>query len=110
MALAPLSLDHVALWVEDRDRIAAFVTTHLGMHEIERTDAFTLVGSDARRFKLTLFAAEGPRDPGRLDHVALRVSDLDAAEKALPPELQVDPSEPGSGAFAVAEPLPPPPF
>ena len=33
--------------------------THLGMHVIERTDDFTLVGADARRFKLTLFAAEG---------------------------------------------------
>ena len=31
---------------------------------IERTDAFTLVGSDARRGKLTLFAEEGPRERG----------------------------------------------
>ena len=36
------------------------------MHVIERTDAFTLVGADARRGKLTLFDAEGPRDPGAL--------------------------------------------
>ena len=49
------------------------------MHVIERTDAFTLVGADARRGKLTLFAAEGPRDPGALERVVLRVSDLDAA-------------------------------
>jgi catechol 2,3-dioxygenase-like lactoylglutathione lyase family enzyme len=83
VALSPLSLDHVALWVADRDRIAEFATTRLGMHEIERTDAFTLVGSDARRFKLTLFAAEGPREPGPLRHVALRVSDLAEAEAAL---------------------------
>lgn len=82
MALSPLRLDHVALWVEDRDRIAAFATDRLGMHEIERTDAFTLVGSDALRFKLTLFAADGPREPGPLQHVALRVSDLARAEAA----------------------------
>jgi catechol 2,3-dioxygenase-like lactoylglutathione lyase family enzyme len=83
MALSPLRLDHVALWVEDRDRIAAFASERLGMHEIERTDAFTLVGSDARRFKLTLFAAEGPREPAPLQHVALRVSDRDRGEAVL---------------------------
>jgi catechol 2,3-dioxygenase-like lactoylglutathione lyase family enzyme len=83
MALSPLRLDHVALWVADRDRIAAFAIERLGMHEIERTDSFTLVGADARRFKLTLFTAEGPREPGPLLHVALRVSDLSTAEAAL---------------------------
>jgi catechol 2,3-dioxygenase-like lactoylglutathione lyase family enzyme len=80
----PTSLDHVALWVADRDRIADFATAHLGMHVIERTEHFTLVGSDARRGKLTLFAAEGPRERGALAHVALRVSDLAAARAALP--------------------------
>ena len=69
------ALDHVALWVADRDRLADLVTGRLGMHVVERTDAFTLVGSDARRGKLTLFAAEGPRGRGALKHVALRVSD-----------------------------------
>jgi catechol 2,3-dioxygenase-like lactoylglutathione lyase family enzyme len=78
------SLDHVALWVADRDPIAEFATGHLGMHVIERTDRFTLVGSHARRGKLTLFAAEGPRQQGALKHVALRVSDLAAARAALP--------------------------
>jgi catechol 2,3-dioxygenase-like lactoylglutathione lyase family enzyme len=81
----PTSLDHVALWVADRDRIADFATAHLGMHVIERTDRFTLVGSDARRGKLTLFAEEGPREQGALAQVALRVSDLEAARSALPP-------------------------
>src|SRR4051794_33371933 len=49
------------------------------MHVIERTDTFTLVGADARRGKLTLFDAEGPRHPGPLVHVALRVPSLDDA-------------------------------
>jgi catechol 2,3-dioxygenase-like lactoylglutathione lyase family enzyme len=75
----PTSLDHVALWVADRDHIAEFAAAHLGMHVIERTDRFTLVGSDARRGKLTLFDAEGPRQAGALQHVALRVRDLDKA-------------------------------
>jgi catechol 2,3-dioxygenase-like lactoylglutathione lyase family enzyme len=86
----PKTLDHVAFWLEDRDRIADFVTNHLGMHVIERTDAFTLVGSDARKGKLTLFAAEGQRERGALEHVALRVNGLDAALRELPDDVNVD--------------------
>jgi catechol 2,3-dioxygenase-like lactoylglutathione lyase family enzyme len=75
-------LDHVALWTDERDAIADFVCEHAGMHVIERTDKFTLVGADARKGKLTLFEAEGPRDPGTLGNVGLRVrgsaSELDA--------------------------------
>ena len=86
----PTKLDHVAYWVADRDPVAGFVTAHLGMHVIDRTDAFTLLGSDARRGKLTLFAADGPRERGALQHVALRVSSLDDALAALPESLAVD--------------------
>ena len=75
----PLKLDHVAYWLADRDGVADVVTERLGMHVIDRTDAFTLVGADARRGKLTLFAAEGPRERGALKHVALRVSSLEEA-------------------------------
>jgi catechol 2,3-dioxygenase-like lactoylglutathione lyase family enzyme len=71
--VSPRTLDHVALWVSERDTIAEACIRELGMHEIERTDAFTLVGADARRGKLTLFEAEGPREPGALEHVAFRV-------------------------------------
>src|SRR5579872_636148 len=46
------------------------------MHVIERTDAFTLVGADARKGKLTLFAAEGPRERGALKHVGWRVPEI----------------------------------
>ena len=79
------TLDHVALWVGDRDSLADFLTAHAGMHVIDRTEKFTLVGSDARRGKLTLFAAEGPRDAGVLAGVGLRVLDLEEALAALPP-------------------------
>ena len=81
--MTPETLDHVALWVADRDAIADFATNKVGMHVVDRTDAFTLVGSDARRGKLTLFAAEGPREPGALKHIALRVSSLERAEQEL---------------------------
>jgi catechol 2,3-dioxygenase-like lactoylglutathione lyase family enzyme len=78
--MQPKTLDHVALWVADRDPIAEFVTEHLGMHVIDRTDKFTLLGADARRGKLTLFDAEGPRERGALKHIALRVADGEEAE------------------------------
>jgi catechol 2,3-dioxygenase-like lactoylglutathione lyase family enzyme len=99
----PLTLDHVALWVADREPIADFVTAHVGMHVIEQTDRFTLVGSDARRGKLTLFDAEGPRERGALKHVALRVSDLRAAIAELPENLPVDQPLDGEAYFDVAE-------
>src|SRR3954454_15067479 len=83
--MEPKTLDHVAFWVADRDPIAAFCEHHLGMHVIDRQDRFTLLGSDARRGKLTLFDADSPREPGAFAHVALRVSDLAAARAALPP-------------------------
>jgi catechol 2,3-dioxygenase-like lactoylglutathione lyase family enzyme len=92
------TLDHVALWVADRDAIADFVTRHLGMHVIERTDNFTLVGADARRGKLTLFAAEGDREPGVLARIGLRVFDLNEALAELPPSLPVERQD-GVAAF-----------
>ena len=88
-AIAPTSLDHVALWVADRDAIADLVCDHLGMHVIERTERFTLVGADAREGKLTLFTAEGPRERGALSAIVLRVPSLEDALAALPPELRV---------------------
>ena len=101
--MRPLTLDHVALWVADREPIADFVTAHVGMHVIEQTDRFTLVGSDARRGKLTLFDAEGPREQGALKHVALRVSDLRAAIAELPENLPVDQPRDGEAYFDVSE-------
>ena len=71
--VSPRTLDHVALWVSERDAIAEACIRELGMHEIERTDAFTLVGADARRGKLTLFEAEGPRESGVLEYIAFRM-------------------------------------
>jgi catechol 2,3-dioxygenase-like lactoylglutathione lyase family enzyme len=88
--MRPRSLDHVALWTASRHRHSELLCEHLGMHEIERTDSFTLVGVDARQGKLTLFDADGPRDPGALARVVLRVGDLAAAVSRLPGERVVD--------------------
>lgn len=77
------SFDHVALWTDERAALAGFLLDRTGAHEIERTDDFTLIGADARRGKLTLFDADGPRDPGVLERVVLRVNDLEAATRRL---------------------------
>ncbi len=79
----PTSLDHVALWVTERDAIADLATARLGMHVIERTDRFTLIGADARRGKLTLFEADGPRERGALERIGLRVSAVPAGERTF---------------------------
>jgi catechol 2,3-dioxygenase-like lactoylglutathione lyase family enzyme len=96
-------LDHVALWVADREPLAAFLCEHLGMHVIERTDRFTLVGPDARAGKLTLFAAEGPRERGALERVVLRVRDLDGALAALPDGSAVERPEGRTALFEAPE-------
>ena len=86
----PTAFDHVALWVSQRDAISRFACEHLGMHEIDNTDTFTLVGADARRGKLTLFDADGPRERGALQRIVLRVSNLDDALAKLPGDLPVE--------------------
>lgn len=101
--MRPELLDHVALWVGDRDTLADFLVDRLGMHVMERTDAFTLVGGDARRGKLTLFAAEGERSAGVLARIGLRVFDLDEALAELPPDLAVERPGPGRAVFTAPE-------
>lgn len=81
--MRPLTLDHVALWVAGRERMAETAIARLGLRVIEQTDRFTLLGADARRGKLTLFDAEGPREQGALDRIGLRVSSLDGRDPAV---------------------------
>jgi catechol 2,3-dioxygenase-like lactoylglutathione lyase family enzyme len=95
LEIRPSSLDHVALWVDERQPMAAFLCDHLGMHVIEETDTFTLVGVDAKLGKLTLFDAEGPRERGSIEHIALRVGDLSAAVAGLPESAAVRPPDDG---------------
>jgi catechol 2,3-dioxygenase-like lactoylglutathione lyase family enzyme len=99
----PKTLDHVAYWLADRDAIAEFAVGHLGLHVIERTDGFTLIGADARRGKLTLFAAEGPRERGMLEHVALRVQNLGAALAALPAGYPIEHRRAGEAYFEIGQ-------
>jgi catechol 2,3-dioxygenase-like lactoylglutathione lyase family enzyme len=79
------TLDHVALWVDERDALAETLSAEFGMHVIDRTDAFTLIGGDARLGKLTLFEAEGPREPGVLGEIGIAVPGAQEAESVRGP-------------------------
>jgi catechol 2,3-dioxygenase-like lactoylglutathione lyase family enzyme len=79
----PRTLDHVALWVADRRLMTEVAVERLGVRVIEQTDRFTLLGADARRGKLTLFDAEGPRQRGPLARIGLRVSSLDGRDATV---------------------------
>ena len=82
--MKPKSLDHVALWAADRRRLAARAIELLGVRAIEETDRFTLLGgADARRGKLTIFDADGPRERGALARVGLRTTSLEGREPVV---------------------------
>src|ERR1044072_8292153 len=63
--------------------MTALAVARLGQRVIEETDRFTLLGADARRGKLTLFDAEGPRQRGPLGRIGLRVSSLDGRDPTV---------------------------
>ena len=64
--------------------MAARAVELLGVRAIEETERFTLLGgADARRGKLTIFDADGPRERGALQRIGLRVTSLDGREPIL---------------------------
>src|ERR687889_2632606 len=79
-------LDHIALYMGDRDAAAEFLTTHLGFHVVDHTDRYTLVGAGSRLGKLTLFdAPQGTTpSPGEIARITFRVADTEAAAAKLP--------------------------
>ena len=100
-------LDHIALYVNDRDKVAEFLTSHLGFHVVDHTERYTLVGAGGRLGKLTLFdAPEGtePR-PGEIERINIRVADPEAAASNLPEDAGVE-EESGAYVFAGPERLP----
>ena len=61
--------------------MAAVAVELLGVRAIEETERFTLLGgADARRGKLTIFDADGPRERGALQRIGLRVTSLEGRE------------------------------
>src|SRR5215216_1461430 len=74
--------------MSDRDEAARFLTTHLGVHVVDHTDRYTLVGAGGRLGKLTLFdAPQGSTpSPGEIERITIRVADPEATAAKLPPE------------------------
>jgi catechol 2,3-dioxygenase-like lactoylglutathione lyase family enzyme len=100
-------LDHVALYVRNRDAAADFLTSHLGLHVVDRTDRYTLVGAGGRLGKLTLFEAPEASEPapGVIDRINIRVADPESAAARLPEGTVVEPRD-GGYFFAGPEGLP----
>ncbi len=84
--MTPLRIDHVALWVADREADTQRILDLFEVDTLERTDDFTLIGSDPELGKLTLFDAEGPREQSQLMGIAFRepgredANDIDVGE------------------------------
>jgi catechol 2,3-dioxygenase-like lactoylglutathione lyase family enzyme len=100
-------LDHIALYMGDRDEAAGFLTTHLGFHVVDHTERYTLVGAGGRLGKLTLFdAPQGTTpSPGEIGRITIRVADPEAAASELPPEAEARRFD-GGYAFTGPEGLP----
>src|ERR687894_2277104 len=100
-------LDHIALYMGNRDVAAEFLTTHLGFHVVDHTERYTLVGAGGRLGKLTLFDA--PRgttpSPGEIGRITIRVADPEAAASRLPSGANAEPFD-GGYAFTGPEGLP----
>ena len=100
-------LDHIALYMGDRDAAAKFLTTHLGFHVVDHTERYTLVGAGGRLGKLTLFdAPQGTvPSPGEIKRITIRTADPEAAEARLPRESSAEPYD-GGYSFTGPEGLP----
>lgn len=87
-------LDHIALYMSDRDAAADFLTGYLGLHVVDKTDRYTLVGAGGRVGKLTLFDAPGGTrsSPGVIERIDLRVADPGSAAGRLPHDAMVEES------------------
>jgi len=94
-----LALDELALAVADPDAMVAFLREHVGMHELDRSGDWVLVGADRLATKLRLLAAEGPREPGALSRLVLGVADLQRAVMSLPSGTEMRQEGPGEFAF-----------
>ena len=100
-------LDHIALYMGDRDAAADFLTLHLDFHVVDRTDRYTLVGAGGRIGKLTLFdAPEGAETSrGPIERINIRVADPEVAVARLPAEADIM-SRDGGYLFSGPENLP----
>ena len=100
-------LDHIAIYMNDRDEAADWLTTNLGLHVVDHTERYTLVGAGGRLGKLTLFDAPQGTTPsaGEISRITFRVADTEAAAAELPAGAEAEPLD-GGYAFTGPEGLP----
>ena len=94
-----LGLDHVALSVADPGAMAAFLCDHLGMREVARTGDCMRVGAGDGATDVTLGPVDGPREPGALGRLVLRVGNLQQAVARLPSDVEVEEDAPDLVTF-----------
>ncbi len=101
-------LDHVALYMRNRSAAAGFLTSYLGLHVVDHTDRYTLVGAGGRIGKLTLFDAQGSAEPspGVIDRINIRVANPESVAARLPRDAGAEPRDGGGYSFAGPEGLP----
>lgn len=73
--MKPTALDHIALYVADRDEVALYACERLAMRVVDRTDRYTLIGPSAEAGKLTLFDPPGVGVPQPSQLVSVLLSD-----------------------------------
>ena len=90
-------LDHIALYMIDRNAAAKFLTSYLGFHIVDRTERYTLVGAGGRIGKLTLFDAPPGTEPspGIIARINVRMVDPESAAARLPREVGIEPMDDG---------------
>jgi len=100
-------LDHIALYTSDRSAAAEFLISYLGLHVVDHTERYTLVGAGGRIGKLTLFDAPGGTapSPGVIERINIRVADPETAAAQLPKEAYAG-SQDGGYLFNDPEGLP----
>lgn len=79
--MKPERLDHVALWLSDREDAVRRVMSFIEVQILDETGDFTLLGADREVGKLTLFDAPGPREQSQMMHVAFRAPEGENAEE-----------------------------
>jgi catechol 2,3-dioxygenase-like lactoylglutathione lyase family enzyme len=89
-----LEISHLAIRVSDPDELARFLCDHCGMERTDSEDGFAMLSAPGARTRLFISQAERSPDPGVLQRVVLRVSDLEGALARLPNAVTVERPEP----------------
>lgn len=82
-ATSLLAIDHVALRVLDPDAMAAFLSEHCAMQRLGSVEGMTVLHAAGGRTALVLLEADRAAEPGVLQRVVMRVSDLERALSLL---------------------------